>query len=81
MVRIYLEGDGARSRGELTKFLLLLLLWIVDSDVLARVDVTCFYHMDDFLVFCSLFFCEEKKVTNIQICNYIDFRKLGLPVK
>ena len=46
---IYLEGDGARSGGELTK-LLLLLLWIVDSDVLARVDVTCFCHMDDVLV-------------------------------
>ena len=80
LVRIYLEGDGARSRGELTKFLLLLLLWIVDSDVLARVDVTCFYHVDDDLVL-FVFFCEEKKVTNIQICNYIDFRKLGLPVK
>ena len=50
---IYLEGDGARSGGELTKILLLLLLlllWIVDSDVLARVDVTCFCHMDDVLV-------------------------------
>ena len=40
---IHLERNGARSRGELTKLLLLLLLlWIIDSDVLARVDVTCF---------------------------------------
>ena len=58
---IHLERNGARSGGELTKLLLLLLLWIVDSDVLARVDVTCFYHVDDFLVFCSLFFFVKKK--------------------
>ena len=34
--------------------------------LLARVDVTCFYHVDDDLVL-FVFFCEEKKAKNIKI--------------